>query len=133
MMYGKGLTLVLGLTVVAALLAGCAGMAQGPSDDEQIRALIDKFVQAGNKGQIDTVMSCFADDFMTDGGDDKASVRGQLEGAGGAEFSAKTLKITIAKDGKTAEVDAVEIDYTPYIAGLTKRSGKWMITTATVE
>lgn len=136
MMYGNGLKAVLGLALVAALVAGCAGVApgvapgvaQGPSDEEQIRALIGKFVQAGNKGEIEAVMSCFAENFMTDSGDDKASIRDQLEGAGGVEFSAENLKITIAKDGKTAEVDAVEIDNTPYIAGLTKRDGKWLIT-----
>ena len=123
------LPLVLGLALVVGLLAGCQMMARGPSNEEQIQSLIDTFVDAGNKGEIEAVMSCFAEDFETEDGADKETIRFMLEDgiASGIEFGASDMKINIAEDGKSAEVEGVEIDYTPYIATVEKRAGKWLI------
>ncbi len=122
-------SLVLGLALVAGLLVGCQTVARGPGDEQQIRSMIDKFVNAGNKGDVETVMACFADDFATEDGADKETIRFMLEDgiASGIEFGARDIQIDIAEDGKTAKVKGVEIDYTPYVATVAKRNGKWLI------
>jgi len=124
-----GWLLMVGLALVASLLVGCQMLAGGPSDEEQIRTMIDTFVNAGNKGDIDAVMACFAEDFATEDGADKETIRFMLEDgiASGIEFGATDIKIDIAEDGKTAKVEGVEIDYTPYVATVAKRNGKWLI------
>jgi len=123
----KGLQVVVGLALVIGLLAGCQ-MAQGPSDEDQIRSLIQQFVDAGNKGDVDTVMSAFADDFDMDG-IDKEGVQFMMEdaAASGVEFDNSEAEIKVAPDGKTATVEGVMVDYTPYSTKLEKRDGKWLI------
>ena len=123
----KGLQVVVGLALVIGLLAGCQ-MAQGPSDEDQIRSLIQQFVDAGNKGDVDTVMSAFADDFDMDG-IDKEGVQFMMEdaAASGVEFDNSEAEIKVAPDGKTATVEGVMVDYTPYSTKLEKREGKWLI------
>jgi len=123
---------VLGLALVAALLVGCQMLAGGPSDEEQIMTLINKFVEAGNKGDLDTLMTVFADDFTMDTGEDKEAVRAVLEEglAAGVEFDATDAKVTVAPDGKTAKVEGVTVDYTPYETTLKKINGEWLITSA---
>ena len=129
MLHRPRFSVVLGLALVVGILAGCQMMARGPSDEEQIRALVNKFVDAGNNGDLDTAMSAFADDFMRDDGVDKEDVRFMFEDgiASGIEFGASDIEIDIAEDGKSAKVDGVEIDYTPYFATLEKRDGTWVI------
>ena len=129
MVYRRGLPLVVGLALTVGLLAGCQ-MAQGPSDEEQIRRLVEVFVDAGNKGDVDTAVSILADDFMTEDGMDKEDMRLQLEDgiATGIEFEATDVKVKVAPDGKNATVSGVMVDYTPYIATLVKRGGKWVVT-----
>jgi|GEM_PF-1747271 len=124
-----GRPLMLGLALVVGLLVGCQMLAPGPSDEEQIRSMIDTFVNAGNKGDVDAVMACFAEDFATEDGADKETIRFMLEDgiASGIEFGASDIEIDIAEDGTTAKVEGVEIDYTPYVATVAKRNGKWLI------
>jgi len=132
MVHRKGLPLVLGLALVVSLLVGCQMMARGPSDEEQIRTLINKFVDAGNKGDVEAVMAAFADDFAMETGEDKEAVRSVLEEgvAAGVEFDATDVTIKVAPDGESAEVEGVTVDYTPYVTTLKKRGGEWLITSA---
>jgi ketosteroid isomerase-like protein len=105
-------------------------MAQGPSDEEQIRGLVKLYVDAGNRGDVETAVSIMADDFMTEDGMDKEDMTFQLEDAiaAGTEFEATEVEIKIAPDGKNATVSGVSVDYTPYVATLEKRAGKWLVT-----
>ncbi len=130
MVYRTRFSLVLTLALAAGILAGCQMMARGTSDEEQIRAVVTKFVTAGNKGDLDALMGVFADDFVRDDGVDKEDLRFVFDDAiaSGIEFGASNLKIKVADDGKSAEVEGVEIDYTPYYATLQKRGGVWIIT-----
>jgi hypothetical protein len=123
---------VVGIVLVAGLLAGCTMTAKGPSDEEQIMALINKFTEAGNKGDLETLMAAFADDFAMDTGEDKDAVRAVLEEglAAGVEFDATDAKVTVAPDGNTAKVEGVTVDYTPYATNLKKMNGQWLITGA---
>jgi hypothetical protein len=120
---------VSGLALVVALLAGCQ-MAQGPSDEAQIRDLVKIFVDAGNKGDVDAAVSILADDFMTEDGMDKEDMTFQLEDgiATGIEFEATEVEVKVAPDGKTGTVSGVMVDYTPYVATVVKRNGKWLVT-----
>lgn len=129
MVQRRGRSVVVAVSVVVGLLVGCQMMARGPSDEEQIRSVIDKFINAGNDGKIDTMMSCFAEDFLRDDGVDKEEVRSLFEEgiASGIEFDASDVEINIAADGKSAKAEGVQIDYTPYFATLEKRAGKWLI------
>jgi len=130
MVYRRRFSLVLTAALVVGILAGCQTMARGPSDEEQIQAVVTTFVTAGNKGDLETMMSVFADDFVRDDGVDKEDLRFMFDDAiaSGIEFGASNLKIKVADDGKSAEAEGVEIDYTPYYATLEKRGGKWVIT-----
>ncbi len=134
MVYGRGLSLAVGLALIVGLLAGCQ-TAQGPSDEGQIRGLVKMFVDAGNKGDVDTAVSILADDFMTEDGMDKEGMRFQLEDgiATGIEFEATDVKVTIAPDGKSAKISGVSVDYTPYVATVAKREGKWLVTSVEEE
>ena len=52
------------VSVVAMLsVLGCAGMGKGPSDEELIRATIDKVKTALETKNIDLLMTTFGDDF----------------------------------------------------------------------
>ena len=129
MIHRRGLTLVLGLALMVALLAGCQ-TAKGPSDEAQIRNLVKVFVDAGNKGDVDTAVSILADDFMTEDGMDKEDMTFQLEDAvaTGIEFEASEVEVKVAPDGKSGTVSGVMVDYTPYVATVVKRNGKWLVT-----
>ena len=129
MVHSRGLSVVSGLALVVALLAGCQ-MAQGPSDEAQIRDLVKIFVDAGNKGDVDAAVSILADDFMTEDGMDKEDMTFQLEDgiATGIEFEATELEVKVAPDGKSGTVSGVMVDYTPYVATVVKRNGKWLVT-----
>ncbi len=123
---------VLVVALVAGLFVGCQTMARGPSDEDQIMALIRKFTDAGNKGDLNTLMTAFADNFAMDTGEDKQAVRAVLEEglAAGVEFDATDAKVTVGPDGKTAKVEGVTVDYTPYVTELKKINGQWLITGA---
>jgi len=125
----RGLPLVLGVALAIGLLAGCQ-MAQGPSDEEQIRDLVKVFVDAGNKGDVEAAVSILADDFMTEDGMDKEDMTFQLEDAiaTGIEFEAAEVEVKVAPDGKSGTVSGVMVDYTPYVATVVKRNGKWFVT-----
>jgi hypothetical protein len=115
--------------LVVGLIAGCQMMPSGPSDEEQILKLAQDFVNAGNEGKIDAAMAVFAEDFEMETGEDKEAMRYLLEDAiaSGIEFDATDLEVKMAEDGKTAAVEGVSVDYTPYVASVAKRDGKWRI------
>ncbi len=120
---------VVAAALVVGLLAGCQKLPSGPSDEEQILKLAQDFVNAGNEGKIDAAMAVFADDFEMETGEDKVAMRHLIEDAiaSGIEFEASDLKVKMAGDGKTAKVEGVSVDYTPYVATVAKRGGKWLI------
>lgn len=123
------LSAVMAATLVVGLLVGCQTISSGPSDEEQIRQLTQDFVKAGNEGKIDAAMAVFADDFEMETGEDKEAMRLLLDDAvaSGIEFEASDLKVKMGQDGKTAQVEGVSVDYTPYVATVAKRDGKWLI------
>jgi len=88
------------------------------------------FVDAGNKGDVATAVSILADDFMTEDGMNKEDMTFQLEDgiATGIEFEASDVKVKIGPDGKSGTVSGVMVDYTPYVATVVKRNGKWLVT-----
>jgi len=115
--------------LAVGLLAGCQTMSSGPSDEEQIRQLVQDFVKAGNEGKIDAAMAVFAEDFEMETGEDKEALGYLLEDAiaSGVEFDATDIEVEMSPDGKTAKVDGVTVDYIPYVATVAKRAGKWLI------
>ena len=122
------LTLMVGL--ILGLIAGCQIFGRGPTDEEQIYALVERFVKAGNEGDLETIMSCFADDYEAETGDDKEAIRGLFEYifSIGAEFQARQIVVYVAEDRKSAEVKNVHVLDTPYVLDLKKRRGTWLIT-----
>jgi hypothetical protein len=129
MVYRTKCSLAVTLALVVGIVAGCQTVTGGPSDEEQIQALVTKFVDAGNKGDLETLMSVFAEDFVRDDGVDREDLRAIFDDAiaSGIEFGMGDLKIKVADDGRSAEAEGVEIDYTPYVANLEKRGGAWTI------
>ena len=129
MVYRNTFSAVVAAALAVGLLVGCQMMPSGPSDEEQICQLANDFVKAGNEGNIDAAMAVFADDFEMETGEDKEAMQYLLEDgmASGIEFEASDLKVEIADDGKTGTVEGVSVDYTPYLATVVKRGGKWLI------
>jgi len=121
-------TLILGMTLLVTLIAGCQTVRKSANDEEQIRHLVNTFVEAGKQGDIEKVMSCIAEDFRAGDGMDKEGIRFELADAmrSRAEFSAADMKVNIARDGKTAEVEGVSVDYTRYVVTVAKRGGTWL-------
>lgn len=122
--------LILGVGVVLGLLVGCQTLQPGPSDEEQIRALIDNLVEAGNKRDLETTMWCFDDHFEGEMGENKEELSDLFESvfAMEAEFAATEFVVDIAEDGNSAEVKAVNLLQTPYVLALGKTGGTWLIT-----
>ncbi len=54
---------VLSFILTLSAIMGCAGMGKGPTDEELIRATIDKVKTALETKNLDLLMTTFADDF----------------------------------------------------------------------
>ena len=121
--------LILGVGMILGLLVGCQMLARGPSDEEQIRALTNKFVQAGNNQDLDSFMSCFSEDFEGANDEDKKAIGDIFEYVFtmDAEFDATDIAVGLAEDGKSAEVGDVDILETPYALLLKKEGGTWLV------
>jgi ketosteroid isomerase-like protein len=115
--------------MILGLLVGCQTLARGPSDEEQIRALTNKFVGAGNTQDLESLMSCIAEDFEGDNGEDKEAMRDVFEYVlqMGAEFDAAGFVVDIAEDAKSAEVKDVKVMDTAYVILLTNEDETWLI------
>lgn len=61
----KKVVLIVSVSLVLSvgLIMGCAGVGKGPSDEELIRATIDKVKTALETKNLDLLMTTFADDF----------------------------------------------------------------------
>jgi ketosteroid isomerase-like protein len=121
--------LVLGIGMVLGLLVGCQMLARGPSDGEQIRALTNKFVEAGNNQDLESLMSCLAEDFEGENGEDKEAIGGVFEYilATGAGLDAADFAVDIAEDANTAEVKNVIVMDTAYVLLIKKEEATWLI------
>jgi ketosteroid isomerase-like protein len=121
--------LVLGIGMVLGLLVGCQMLARGPSDGEQIRALTNKFVEAGNNQDLESLMSCLAEDFEGENGEDKEAIGGVFECilATGAGLDAADFAVDIAEDANTAEVKNVLVMDTAYVLLIKKEEATWLI------
>jgi len=130
MAFKQRFPLILGVGMVLGLLAGCQMLARGPSDEEQIRALTNKFVQAGSNQDLESLMSCIAENFEGENGEDKEAIGEIFEYLFtiNAQFDATDVVVNIAEDGKSAEVGEVDIMETPYALLLKKQGGTWLIT-----
>jgi len=104
-------------------------LARGPSDEEQIRALTNKFVEAGNNQDLESLMSCFTEDFEGANGEDKKAIGEIFEYifTMDAEFDATDIAVDLAEDGNSAEVGDLDILETPYALLLKKEGGTWLI------
>ena len=131
MSFRRGFPLILGVGLTLGLLVGCQMLARGPSDEEQIRALTNKFVEAGNNRDLESLMSCFSEDFEGANGEDKEAIGDIFEYifTMDAEFDANTTGIIAvsAEDGRSAEVRDVDIMGTPYTLLLKKKGGTWLV------
>jgi hypothetical protein len=122
-------SLIVSVALIVTVLAGCQTVTPDRSNDEkQIRALMNTFVEEAKRGDLETVMICFAEDFRSNDGLDKKGLRRVLKDAVGTntEFSAVDMEVTFAEDGKTAEVNSVSVDSQNYIVTVAKRGDKWI-------
>ena len=124
--------------LTVAMLAGCAGgggAAKGPSDEEIINAIVADFKTAFTAGDVDKVMSYYADEFKSDQGMDKAAYGTFLKDAkeqgflDGIEINIVDTKVTI--DGEKAKVGPVEAEGSFGLLTLSmdleKRDGTWVV------
>jgi uncharacterized protein (TIGR02246 family) len=141
-------TRILAATLLAALgLSFAAALAQRPgtptSDEDALRQTLDAYVAAYNKGELETIMSFWADgaEFVDESG---AVTRGKdaitaLFRKAMAEHKGRTIRVQVRpprllrpdfalQDG-TTEVKAPDgfSDQSPFAAAWTKASGKWQI------
>ena len=128
------------LLVLAAALTGCASTGAptapaGPPPEEVIGNLITSTLASLAEGDVDTVMSSYADDFSWDQGD-KAGMQAFLQQAVDAGFmdgmTADTENMVVVVDGDTASVSGVSIEGAFGLFDLTfdleNRDGQWMVT-----
>jgi hypothetical protein len=129
MIFKQRFPLILGVGMVLGLVVGCQMLARGPSDEEQIRAITNKFVEAGNNQDLESLMSCFTEDFEGANGEDKVAMGEILEYVFtmDAGFDATNIVVDLAEDGKSAEVGNVDIMETPYALLLKKEGGTWLV------
>ena len=121
--------------VTVALVCGCAALGKGPSDEELIRTLLEKWKAAGEALDIEAQFALCSGDFESNHGDEaatrafllEANEMGYLEDI---EISLDDAEITI--EGNTATVYPIEVETA--MAGttaelrLTKQATGWVIT-----
>lgn len=129
---------VLAMLVVAA---GCAGTAKGPSDEEQIQALLANFKAYGDAKDMTKLLTLFSDKFTNYEYGDKAGLEKFLQDAldmgylENAEVTTANAKVTITND--TATVYPVEMKAAFGSASielkLAKADAAWLITGMEVQ
>ena len=136
---------ILACLFVLAALVGCAsggaGGAAGPSDEELVNTLLESVTAALGAGDIDTMMSYYADDFVDNQGQDKAAMTAFLSGAKeqgfleGMEIDNSGRTVTI--EGDSATVDGVGLSGAFGVLNLgfklAKRDGTWIVTEQSQE
>lgn len=140
-MMGNIATKTLGLTVLAAFVAGCAGMAVG-SPEARIMSTLDAWETATVNEDIDALMATYSDDFEHYEYGTKATLElflGDLIAQGmfsGASVSMADMEVQV--DGGTAT--AYPIDLEAAFGGATiefvlqeQATGEWLITSMDVE
>jgi len=126
----------LGVCVAVALLVvGCAGTAKGPTDEEMIRATVDKVKTALESKNIDMLLETFAEDFEHPEVGGKAEAKGMLQMgldsgyADDGEVSIENMEIKINDDG-TASVYPIDLSGPPGSISVELVMGKREITNA---
>lgn len=132
---------VLAGALTLALVCGCAGLQKGPTDEEQIAALISGWRDAMLAQDIDKIMVAFSENFTHSEAPDKAALKDFLQSAidmgyiEGAEIAIDEAKTTI--EGTTATVYPIALrsaagEVTLELT-LTKEEAGWLITTMDIE
>lgn len=101
--------------VVAA--SGCATLFGGPSDAELVAALMAKWETAFEANELETILSCYSEDFTGTNSSSKERLRAFLSGMidggvlEGIQIDLEQAETTI--EGETARVApvALEVDY----------------------
>ncbi len=127
---------ILGLLFNVACASTGGGGAAAIPPEQQIESLLDSITTALSGADIETMMSYYSDDFMSDQGQDKAATttflstvaeQGFLEGV-----EIDNTSRTIAVDGDTATVEGVGLSgaFGVLTLGfkLENRDGNWVVT-----
>jgi len=121
--------------VALVVVCGCAAFGKGPSDEELIGALVEKWKAAVIAQDIDAQMALLSEDFEGSEGDKaetgefmlQVKEMGYLEDA---QVLLEEAELTI--EGNTATVDPIEIETAMGVATveltLTKEAAGWTIT-----
>lgn len=138
------LRVLIGVAAIA-VLAGCASaggnVPKGPSDEELVTQALDGITAALQAGDIDKMVSFYADDFANDQGQDKAAMtqflnsvkeQGFLEG-----ITVDIANRAITVEGETASVTGVGLSGAFGVLNLgfklAKREGQWLVTGQTQQ
>jgi len=126
--------------VVMALVCGCAAFGKGPSDEELIEGMLDKWKAAGEAQDIDAQMALFSEDFEGEqGGKDdlkefmlEAKDMGYLDDM---EVIVDDVELKIEGTTATAYPLIIETGMGSATIGLelTKEAGGWMVTGMDME
>lgn len=124
------------VALAAAAIAGCAGAAKGPSDEELIKSTLSKWSDGIKSKNLDTILSCYSENFRDGDGRGKAEVRrfiadvieaGYFEGAD-VLFDQSATNV----DGNTATVTPITLKSDMGAVGIRLELGKekdgWLIT-----
>jgi ketosteroid isomerase-like protein len=128
--------LQLGIGVLAAaLLAGCASLGKGPSDQEQIQSALAAWKDALEAKNVDNLMALYSENFASDR-QNKEGVRRFVQGAIDQGYLDKPVIVvedaTITVEGDKATARPVSLsspEGSIYLyLEFTKEEGKWLIT-----
>lgn len=135
----RSFSLLACLLLLGAVFTGCASTGAGsapagPPPEEVIGNLITSTLASLAEGDVDTVMTGYAEDFTWDNGD-KAGMQAFLQQAVDAGFmdgmTADTENMVVAVDGDSASVSGVTIEGAFGLFDLTfdleNRDGQWMV------
>jgi len=137
----KAMMMTLATLFAATLMAGCAGMGGGPSDDELIAKVIGDWKAAGLAQDIDAMLVLYSESFENYEFGDKAGFKSFMDDAKDmgyledAEIDLEGAKTTI--EGDEANVYPVEMEAAFGSATielvLKKEGDAWLITAMDVE
>ena len=134
--------IVLALFSISCASGGAAGdVPAGPTDEEVIAQMVDRAMSLLSSGDVETLMTMYADDFASDQGMDKNGMTQFLTGAKDQGFlegmTTNSDAMAIAVDGDTASVTGVAIEGAfgalTLGFGLERRDGVWIITSQTQQ
>lgn len=138
----KALAIGLMVMLMVGLTSGCAIFKKGPSDEEQIKALLEQFKAAAIAKDVNKVMTLVSDKFEHPEGGNKEEVKGLLEQgvdmgyADKAEVDLSVAKIEVKKDG-TAVAGPIPVSSVAGEASATlvfsKEQAGWLVTGVEVD